>query len=337
MSAAHHARHVRPGPRRPAPVRRARRGGDLGAQVHLPLVARRARQAGRDGRRRAPRETEAPAELSSDAVTVLDIYGSLFFAAAPKIRESPAGRRRRALPRGRAAPARPRDAAQRHDRGDPRVRGRVRGPRGPAVPRRRRPRDGGPAPAHRRAGRCWGPTRWWRRRTSCTAPARRPSSAGGRGWRRTRTAGRRPPGGLSRRLRPPLSRAGRRRVSLVAGEPALRVLAAPVVQVRDRELARRAAAGTCGTRPSRWACGSPPARRRLGDQRYSTRSGNRDHQGQVAHVGPSMEHPSARRAAAPARAFVGTGRRAAVRRASRRERTPRRRPAPSGRRELSPA
>jgi SulP family sulfate permease len=35
-----------------------------------------------------PRETEAPAALSGDAVTVLDIYGSLFFAAAPKIRES---------------------------------------------------------------------------------------------------------------------------------------------------------------------------------------------------------------------------------------------------------
>jgi SulP family sulfate permease len=35
-----------------------------------------------------PRETGAPAALSSDAVTVLDIYGSLFFAAAPRIRES---------------------------------------------------------------------------------------------------------------------------------------------------------------------------------------------------------------------------------------------------------
>ena len=34
------------------------------------------------------RETEAPAELASESVTVLDIYGSLFFAAAPKIRES---------------------------------------------------------------------------------------------------------------------------------------------------------------------------------------------------------------------------------------------------------
>jgi sulfate permease, SulP family len=34
------------------------------------------------------RETAAPAELGSDAVTVLDIYGSLFFAATPKIRAS---------------------------------------------------------------------------------------------------------------------------------------------------------------------------------------------------------------------------------------------------------
>jgi SulP family sulfate permease len=35
-----------------------------------------------------PRETAAPAALTSESVTVLDIYGSLFFAAAPKIRES---------------------------------------------------------------------------------------------------------------------------------------------------------------------------------------------------------------------------------------------------------
>ena len=34
------------------------------------------------------RETAAPAELTSDVVTVLDIYGSLFFAATPKIRAS---------------------------------------------------------------------------------------------------------------------------------------------------------------------------------------------------------------------------------------------------------
>ena len=34
------------------------------------------------------RETEAPSALASEGVTVLDIYGSLFFAAAPKIRES---------------------------------------------------------------------------------------------------------------------------------------------------------------------------------------------------------------------------------------------------------
>ena len=34
------------------------------------------------------RESAAPAELLSDAVTVLDIYGSLFFAATPKIRAS---------------------------------------------------------------------------------------------------------------------------------------------------------------------------------------------------------------------------------------------------------
>ena len=35
-----------------------------------------------------PRETEAPAALASDAVTVLDIYGSLFWAAGPRIRAS---------------------------------------------------------------------------------------------------------------------------------------------------------------------------------------------------------------------------------------------------------
>ena len=34
------------------------------------------------------REAEAPPALASESVTVLDIYGSLFFAAAPKIRES---------------------------------------------------------------------------------------------------------------------------------------------------------------------------------------------------------------------------------------------------------
>ena len=34
------------------------------------------------------KETEPPPALSSDAVTVLDIYGSLFFAATPKIRAS---------------------------------------------------------------------------------------------------------------------------------------------------------------------------------------------------------------------------------------------------------
>jgi sulfate permease, SulP family len=34
-----------------------------------------------------PREVEAPKVLSGDSVTVLDIYGSLFFAAAPRIRE----------------------------------------------------------------------------------------------------------------------------------------------------------------------------------------------------------------------------------------------------------
>ncbi len=40
---------------------------------------------GDDGRLR---ETTAPRELSSGTVTVLDIYGSLFFAAGPKVRES---------------------------------------------------------------------------------------------------------------------------------------------------------------------------------------------------------------------------------------------------------
>ena len=34
------------------------------------------------------RETKAPSALASESVTVLDIYGSLFFAAAPRIRES---------------------------------------------------------------------------------------------------------------------------------------------------------------------------------------------------------------------------------------------------------
>jgi SulP family sulfate permease len=35
-----------------------------------------------------PREVDAPASLAGDAVTVLDIYGSLFWAAAPRIRAS---------------------------------------------------------------------------------------------------------------------------------------------------------------------------------------------------------------------------------------------------------
>jgi SulP family sulfate permease len=34
-----------------------------------------------------PRETEAPETLPDDRVTVLDIYGSLFFAAGPKVRQ----------------------------------------------------------------------------------------------------------------------------------------------------------------------------------------------------------------------------------------------------------
>jgi SulP family sulfate permease len=38
-----------------------------------------------DGR---PREASAPRALSSASVTVLDIYGSLFFAAGPKVEES---------------------------------------------------------------------------------------------------------------------------------------------------------------------------------------------------------------------------------------------------------
>ena len=65
---------------------------------------------------------------------------------------SPAGRRGRALPCGRPSPARPRDAAQRHDRGDPGVCGRVRGPRWPAVPRGSGAGHAGSAASHRRAG-----------------------------------------------------------------------------------------------------------------------------------------------------------------------------------------
>ena len=80
---------LRPRPRRPAAVRGARRGGDLRAQVHLPVVARRARHAGRDRRRRASEGDGGAARRSrATTVTVLDIYGSLFFAAAPKIRAS---------------------------------------------------------------------------------------------------------------------------------------------------------------------------------------------------------------------------------------------------------
>ena len=35
-----------------------------------------------------PRESDAPKTLADDSVTVLDIYGSLFFAAGPKVRAS---------------------------------------------------------------------------------------------------------------------------------------------------------------------------------------------------------------------------------------------------------
>ena len=48
--------------------------------VHVKQVA-----IGQNG---LPRETDAPSALTGDVVVVLDIYGSLFFAAAPKIRAS---------------------------------------------------------------------------------------------------------------------------------------------------------------------------------------------------------------------------------------------------------
>ena len=137
------------------------------------------------------RETEAPRELASASVTVLDIYGSMFFAAAPRIRER--------LPAVGAAHCpvvvlRLRGRGTLHSATIAVIReyaaecaacgGRLYlAGVGPEMQDQLR-RTGV-------AGRCWGRTRWWRRRTSCTARARRLRSEGGTGWRRTPGARRR--------------------------------------------------------------------------------------------------------------------------------------------------
>ena len=55
--------------------------------IYLSSLDVHVRQIVLDGEGR-PRETDAPASLPGEDVTVLDIYGSLFYAAAPKIRAS---------------------------------------------------------------------------------------------------------------------------------------------------------------------------------------------------------------------------------------------------------
>ena len=82
-----HGGDVRPGARRPARVRRARRGGDLVLKhIYLSSLDVHVRQVVTDDGGRL-REVEAPRELADASVTVLDIYGSMFFAAAPRIKE----------------------------------------------------------------------------------------------------------------------------------------------------------------------------------------------------------------------------------------------------------
>ena len=122
------------------------------------VVARRARHAGGDstttdaaGERRLPRRSRAT------AVTVLDIYGSLFFAAAPRIRESLPAVGDAHCPvvvlrlRGRGTLHSATIAVLREYAAE------CAAARGADVPRRRRAGDGGPAAAHRRAASMLGP------------------------------------------------------------------------------------------------------------------------------------------------------------------------------------
>ena len=241
MSAAHHARHVRPRPGRPPAVRGARRGDDLGAQVHLPVVARRARHAGRDWtttdacgrRRRRPR-------WRASAVTVLDIYGSLFFAAAPKIRESLPSVGDAHCPvvvlrlRGRGTLHSATIAVLREYAAECAARGGrlyLAGVGREMEDQLRR--TGvlgmlGPDAVVAATDELYG---------ACATAQQRGRVVACRARRRT---GPGPPGGLRRRHSAVVGRAGDpRRVSRRRGKPALRVLAAPVVEGRDRELARR--------------------------------------------------------------------------------------------------
>ena len=147
-------------------------------QVHLPVVPRRARQAGRADDGGLPRETEPPPRaLERSRHRAGHLRQPLLRRRAQDPRV-PARRRRGALPRRRAAPARPGHAAQRHHRHAARLRGRVRGQRGAAVPGRRGCGDAGAACSAPACSSCWGRTRWWRRPTSSTAPAPPPSSVG---------------------------------------------------------------------------------------------------------------------------------------------------------------
>ncbi len=137
------------------------------------------------------RETEAPPALASESVTVLDIYGSLFFAAAPKIRESLPSVGDAHCPvvvlrlRGRGTLHSATIALIREYAGECAAAGG--GCISPASDGRWRISCGAPA-----CSACSGPTRWWRRRTSSTAPARRLSSEESRGL--PRRADRRAPG-----------------------------------------------------------------------------------------------------------------------------------------------
>ena len=240
------------------------------------------------------RETEAPSALASESVTVLDIYGSLFFAAAPKIRESLPSVGDAHCPvvvlrlRGRGTLHSATIAVIREYAGECAARG------GRLYLAGVGPGDGGAAAAHRRArhagaGRGGGGDGRALRRVRDGPAARGVVACRARG----RTAPG-PPGGLRRAALSRLSTgpAGVVGSVVVAGKPALRVLAAPVVEGRGRELARRPRRPPCGTRPSRWASGPPPACPSPASQRYSTRSGNPDHHGQVSHVASAMRTTS---------------------------------------------
>lgn len=62
-------------------------GASVLKHIYLSSLDVHVRQVVLDGEG-LPREIDAPASLSAEDVTVLDIYGSLFYAAAPKIRAS---------------------------------------------------------------------------------------------------------------------------------------------------------------------------------------------------------------------------------------------------------